>query len=82
MEDPHAAGVVNMVVRNQNRIDGRYVPAVQFEPLLGLNSADPRVEQQLDTVRLDVDAVAVAAGLERNDSHGRIVQRIGEEHRG
>ena len=46
------------------------------EPLLDLAAADPGIEQQLDAVRLDVDAVAVAAGLEGDDLHGKIVPQI------
>ena len=49
------------------------IPAMQGQPLLDLAAADPGVEQQLDAICLDVDAVAVAAGLEGDDLHGSIV---------
>ena len=62
-----------MVVGDQDGIDARHVPAMQGQPLLDLDAADPGVEQQLDAARLDVDAVAVAAGLEGDDLHGCIV---------
>ena len=70
MENAHAAGVVNVVVGNQNGIDAGDVPAMSGQPLLGLAPADPGVEQQLDAAGFHIDAVAVAAGLERNDVHG------------
>ena len=44
MKDAHAASVVNMVVRDENRIDSRNVPAMQSEPLLGFAPADPGIE--------------------------------------
>ena len=46
---------------------------MQSESLLGLDAADSGVEQEPDAIRLNVNAVAVAAGLEGNDLHGRIV---------
>ena len=43
------------------------------EPLPNLAAADAGVEEQVHAVRLDVDAVAVAAGLKGDDSHVRIL---------
>ena len=43
------------------------------KPLLDLAGTDPGVEQELDATCLDVDAIAVAAGLEGDDLHGSIV---------
>ena len=81
MQDAHAAGVVHMVVGNQDGIDTSHVPTMQGKPLLDLASADSGIEQQLDAACLDVDAVAVAAGLEGDDCIGRIVPqgRLGRE---
>ena len=73
LQDAHAAAVVNMVVGDQDGIDRTCIPAMQGEPLLDLAAADPGVEQQPDAACLDVDAVAVAAGLEGDDLHERIV---------
>jgi hypothetical protein len=35
--------------------------------------ADPSVEEKLDIVRFDVDAVTIASGLQGDDFHGGIV---------
>ena len=75
MENAHAAGVIGVVVGNQHGVGVGDVSAMPSKPLLGADSAEPGVEQQFDAVGLDVDAVAVAAGLEGNDSHGSIVPR-------
>jgi len=62
-----------VVVGNKHGIDARYVPSVLSQPLLGPAAADPGVEQQPDAGRFRIDAVAIAAGLEGYDSHGRIL---------
>ena len=48
----------------------------------GPTAADSGIEQQLDAARFDVDAVAVAAGLEGDDLHGRIVAGSGQTAEG
>jgi hypothetical protein len=48
------------------------------KPSFGLNPTDSSVEQQLDAASFHIDAVAVAAGLERDNLHCRIVLRTGE----
>ena len=45
VEDPHAAGVVSVVVGNQHRIDAHYIPSGERKSFLDLNSTDPIVEQ-------------------------------------
>ena len=77
VQDSHTAAVVNMVVGDENRIDRIYVPAMLGEPLFDIAGTDPGVEQQLDAACLDVDAVAVAAGLEGDELHGDIVLHHG-----
>jgi len=52
------------------------------KPLANLTAAEPGNEKQLHAVRLDVDAISVAAGLEGNDSHGSIVPQVIEEGKG
>jgi len=69
MKDPHAAGVVHMIVGDEDRIDRPNVPAMLGKPFLGSNAAYPSVKEQPDAACFDVDAVAVAAGLERDDLH-------------
>jgi hypothetical protein len=73
MENAHAAGVVNMIVGYQDGIHVGHVPAMSSKPLPGSASADAGVEEQLLSTRFDVNTVTVAAGLERDDVHGRIV---------
>jgi hypothetical protein len=46
---------------------------MQGKPLLDLIGTDPGIEEQSDAACFDVDAVAVAAGLERDEPHGAIV---------
>jgi len=50
--------------------------AMLGETLLDLTGTDPGVEQEFDAIRLDVDAVAVAAGLEGDDLHEDIVPDV------
>ena len=77
MQDSHAAAVVDVVVRNDDRVDARHVAVVQGQPPLDLKAAQPGIEQQPHPGRLDVDAIAVAAGLEGDDPHRGIVPRGG-----
>jgi len=67
-----------MVVRNQQGIQARHLSPVQCKPFLDLDAADPGVEQEPDTMGLNVDAVAVATGLEGDDLHGRILRWSGQ----
>ena len=73
MENAHAPSMIRVVVRNQEGIDALDFPSMEGQPLLSLDATDPRIEEQSDAIRLDVNAVAVAAGLERDDSHRSIV---------
>ena len=70
MQDSHASAMVDMVVGDQHGIDALRIPAMNGKSFLDLDAADPGVEQELNAIGLDVDAVAVAAGLEGNDLHG------------
>ena len=54
-----------------------YIPAMYGQPLLDEVASDSGVEQEFDAIGLDVDAVAVAAGLEGDDFHGTIVPETG-----
>ena len=76
VQDSHAAAVIHMVVGDQHGIDRIRIPAMLGEPPLDLAGTDPGVEQQLDAACLDVDAIAVAAGLEGDDPHGDIVPQV------
>ena len=49
------------------------LPTVGGQTALGLEAADAGVQQQFHPLRLDVDAIAVAAGLEGDDLHRDIV---------
>lgn len=46
-------------------------------PSLSLLAADPDVEQKPDAFGFDVNAVAIASGLQGDDFHGGIVPRTG-----
>ena len=63
------AVVVAVVVRDQQGTDVLDVFPMGGESGLGLLAADPSVEQEPDATRLDVDAVAVASGLQGDDIH-------------
>jgi len=73
--NPHAAGVVAVIMRNHQGIDVADVETVGGESLFRLPPADPGVKQQTNTVRFHEDAVAVAAGLESDHSQSGIVTR-------
>ena len=77
VQDAHRTRVVHVVVRDDNRVNRADVAAVGGQTPLGLQAADAGVHQQSHSLGLDVDAIAVAARLERNDPHGRIVSRRG-----
>ena len=62
---------------DQDRIDRIDIPPVKGEPFLDLDAAEPGVEQQLDAAGFNVDAIAVAAGLEGDDPHTAIVPHDG-----
>ncbi len=63
----------DVVVGDQHGIDGVCIPAMPGKPLLNLAAADPGVEEQLHAIGFDVDAISIAAGLERNEPHKKIV---------
>ena len=65
--------MIGMIVRDQQRIETLGILSMHGESLLNLDPADPRVEKEPDTIRLDIDAISVAAGLERDDFHGDIL---------
>lgn len=59
--NPHAAGMVAVLVGNHQGIDVADVSTMGGEALFGLTAADSGVEQEMNPVRLYVDAVPVAA---------------------
>jgi hypothetical protein len=70
MQHAHPAGVIAMVVGNQDGIDACRFSVMESKPFFDLFAADSGIEQQIEAASLDVDAIAVAAGLEGNDAHG------------
>jgi hypothetical protein len=60
-----------MIVGDQHGINVRYISSMSSKSLFGPSATDSSVEQQLDASGLHIDAVAVAAGLEGDDLHGR-----------
>ena len=65
--------MIDVVVGDQDCIDAFYNPAMHGQPLLDQVASDSSVEQEFDAIGLDVDAVAVAAGLKGDNFHGTIV---------
>jgi hypothetical protein len=65
--------MVTMVMRNQQGVDGCDVATMRGKPELRLPTADPGIEEKPNAVCFNVDAIAVAAGLERDDFHRRIL---------
>ena len=65
--------MIRMLVRDEEGVDVAYVSSMAGEAFLGPFSADAGVEEEFPILRLDVDAVALAAGLERDDQHGSSV---------
>jgi hypothetical protein len=72
LKNAQPAGVVAMVVGNDYGIDLGDVALVFGQPLSGGLGADAGVEQQPGAAGLDVNTIAIAAGLERDDLHTRI----------
>ena len=77
LEDSHTTAMVNVVMRNHDRIDLRDIASEIRKALLCLLAADTGVEQQSDAVGLDVNAIAITAGLQGYGPHVRILQARG-----
>jgi len=67
--------VVAMVVRNHEGVNVFDVATVGGKSGLSLPAADPGVEQKPDATGFDINAVAVASGLQGDDFHYDIVPR-------
>ena len=65
--------MVTMVARNQEGVDCCDVSAVSSKPQLSLPTADPSIKEKPNVACFDVDAIAIASGLERDDFHRRIL---------
>ena len=68
--NPHALGMVAVIVGNQKSLGGADVFPFFAEPIFGRTPADSGVDHKADIARLDKVAVAIAAGLKGNDFHG------------
>jgi hypothetical protein len=73
LEDAHAFDVIRVLVRNEHGIHRTDVDSLISQPLLGEVPRDAGIEQQPNAIGFHVDTVAVAAGLQGNDSHRCIV---------
>lgn len=62
-EDAGAAHVIGVLVRNEEGVDAHRDAAAGGEARVELGARESGVEQEAQTVRLDVEGVAVAAGL-------------------
>jgi len=45
VQNAHAACVVDMIVRNEDRIDGFHVPSMQGQPIADLDAANSGIEE-------------------------------------
>jgi len=73
--DTQASAMVAVVVRDYQRVNVFDVTTVRGQPILGLPPADPGIEEKPDAARFDVNAIAVASGLQGDDFHRHIVLR-------
>ena len=69
LQDTRPRNVIGVLVGNDKSLHAANIAAVGREALFCLNSADPGVEEQSCFLRLDIDAVAVAARLKRDYCH-------------
>ncbi len=76
MEDTHSARVIAVFVRNQQGVDALDLAAVRCEPLLGLPTADARIEEQPYSPCFNISAVSIAARLQGDNFHrGILIER-------
>lgn len=71
--DSHASGVVGVVVGNEQGVNVSDIAPAGGQAQPGLPAGDPGIEQQPRPQCLHVDAVSVAAGLQRYNLHERII---------
>jgi hypothetical protein len=69
LQDSAALDVVDVIVRNDDGLYVAYIPAVLGHPPCGTVSADSGVKQKACSVCLNVNAIAVGAGLYRKSPH-------------
>lgn len=68
--DPHALGMVAVVVSNQQALGRANILPFFAQPIFRCVAADSGVDHEADTTRLHKIAVSVAARLEGYDFHG------------
>ncbi len=77
LQDAGALDVVGMVVRNDDAVHVANISAMLGHAPGGTRTAQTGVKQQTSAVGLDVDAIAIGAGLQGEGLHARIVSAGG-----
>ena len=66
--------MIGVIVRDDHAVDVVDIPAEGGQAILSSYARNTGVEQKPGPIRLDIYRVAVAAGLEDDDFHARILK--------
>jgi hypothetical protein len=76
VKNTHPASMIAVIMRYEQGPAFVDIPAVPCQPLFSLFAGDSGIKQQAHVVGLDVERIAIASGLQRDNLHGSPILQL------